>query len=128
MPIIPRVPSVSPGALPGVRINPAAPIEAFGGGVAAQRGAPDLSGAIGATDRIAAEQQRIRLQEKARADQIAVTDAGRQLSEYQTHALYNPETGALNQLGKNAFNVPTALRGEFDNVTNVIRNGLGNDD
>lgn len=128
MPIIPRVPSVSPGALPGVRLSPAAPIEAFGGGIAAQRGAPDLSGALAASDRIANEQQRIRLEEKARADQIAVTDAGRQLSEYQTHALYDPEKGALNQLGKNAFGVPTTLRGEFGDVTNVIRNGLGNDD
>jgi hypothetical protein len=119
---------VSPGPLPRVRIPQGAPIEAFGGGIASQAGSPDLSGALGALDHIAAEQQRIRQEEKARADQVAVTDAIAQRSQHSTYLLHDPDKGALNQFGKNAFGLPEEVRGNYDAVNNVIRNSLANDD
>jgi hypothetical protein len=131
MPTVPfsSVPRVSPQPLQPPRLNPTAPIEAFGGGIAAEKGGlGDLSGAQQGVQRIADETQRMRLQEKARADQIAITDVGGQLAFYRNHSMHDPDTGWMNQFGKNAFEVPEKARDEFWNVAKVMRASLASDD
>ncbi len=127
----PRIP-LQPLRVP--QLSPNAPREAFGGGIAAERGTlGNLQPAIQGAEAIGAEQARMAYQEKARADQIAVTDAGGKLAQYRTDALYAnqngvDQTGWLGLEGKNAFDMPEKAHAEFWQVADVMRNALTNDD
>ena len=133
MPTVPYnpIPSVSPQPVPRLRRIPqlpsGVPSEAFGGGVASQAGGlGDLSGVQNTAENIAAQQQRIRLEERAKANQVAVTDAASQIVDYSTQALHHPDHGYLNQFGKNAFEESGKADQEFWDVSNVVRNNLKN--
>ena len=135
MPTVPyaSVPTVQPLPMPRLRRVPelpsGMPSEAFGGGVAGQAGGiGNLSGVENTLEQVAAQEQRIRLEERAKANEVAVTDAASQIVDYSTQALHHPEHGYLNQFGKNAFDVPDRADSEFWNVSKVIRDGLSNPD
>lgn len=128
MPVVPyqSVPHVNPAPLQLPRVSPAASVEAFGGGIAAQRGLGDTSGLTGAAQRIADESHRIALQEKARADQIAFTHAYGQLSSSVTDILHGPD-GVLNRKGQGAFTADQDAYDRFGQTAADIRANLAND-
>ena len=68
--------------------------------------------------------QRIFAEEKKRADDVAALEAGSKLSEIESNLLMDPETGALNQHGKNAFAVTETVNNNFDKQVAEIESGL----
>lgn len=63
-------------------------------------------------------------QERAKADRTAVLDSRNQLDKAETDILYNPQTGALNQKGKNAFGLPEPTLKSFDETVSTISGTL----
>jgi hypothetical protein len=106
-------------ALPGVRINQDAPIEAFGGGKANQ--------AAGAVRELGGVVEQIAVEEKKKADQLAVLDADQKLSALETRLLHDPQNGALNKRGKDAFGLPDTVLPEFQKQAEEIGKGLSGD-
>jgi hypothetical protein len=116
MPTVPGYESrVERRALPGARLSPNVPEGALDGAAV-----PDLSGATRAVLEIAERA-------KQEADQIALLDAGKELSAIETDLLYNPETGALGQMGKNALGLPEKVKGEWAKRTGEVAGRLKND-
>lgn len=105
---------VTPSALPGPRLSPDAPLEAFGGG-------PHIEKA----SRLIEE---INVREKRRADEIAVLEGDRKLGEFENTTLYHPETGVLNRRGKDAMGLPEKVSDDFNKAVDEISAGMGNDD
>lgn len=66
--------------------------------------------------------------EKRKADEIAVLDANRELVEFETDLLYNPETGLLNKRGRDAFQASEATLQQFTDKIGEIETRLGNDE
>lgn len=65
--------------------------------------------------------------ETDKADQIAVTEADAQLSALETELLYNPQTGALNRRGKDAFGLPEEVNTAWAKRVGEIERGLTSD-
>ena len=89
-------------------INPATPQGTFG---------PDLTGAANQVTDMA-------LKARERADTAQVMEADTALTEFENTALYDPRSGALNQRGKNAFEVPERVMKDFDTRATEIRSKL----
>lgn len=70
----------------------------------------------------------IYLREKRKADQIANVAAEGQLLSGVNRLLYDPETGALNRKGKDAFGMPREVLAEYDRMAGEITAGMGNDE
>jgi hypothetical protein len=98
-------------ALPGVRRDPSAPAGAFG---------VDIRPAAANIADVAMFEQR-------KANEIAVMDADRRLAEFENSALYDSKNGALNLRGKDAFDAPERVIGEYDKLYGEAYNALGND-
>src|ERR1019366_3730131 len=107
--------NVQPSAPSGARVHVNAPIEAFGGGRADRTF--DVSGV---------ERTMVGLYEEAHknANEVAVNDADNQLTSLSTKLLYDPDTGALNQRGKNAFAVPEKVGADWDKGVSDIASKL----
>jgi len=117
---MPRVPvyerQVTTQALPGVRLGAQTSPRTFGS---------DLGAGLSAAGEVA---QKLYLEEKRKADQIAVLDADRALVEYETASLYDPKSGALNRRGRDAFGLPDEVLGGFDQTAAEIEKRLTNDE
>lgn len=120
---MPTVPRVSPAPLPGARFDPSAPAAAF-------RGAPpvDTSGVQQVGLDLYREHQRLVEEERHKADQIAITSAGSDLSTAKSDLLYNPQGGALTRRGQNAFGAPEDARTAFEKASSAIRAKLVTDE
>lgn len=95
-------------AAPGVTQSGNLPQQAFG---------VDVSGAAkGIAD--------IAMQYKNRMDTARVMEADSSLTAFENTALYDPENGALNLQGKNAFGAPDKVMQDFDRTAADIREGL----
>ncbi|MEG3078867.1 transglycosylase SLT domain-containing protein [Halomonas sp. 5021] len=113
---MPRIPRISDQraktqGLPSTsfsNVNPSTPRGSFG---------PDLSGAANQITDMA-------LKARDRADTAQVMEADSALTEFENNALYDPEAGALNQRGKNAFDVPERVMKDFDTRATEIRSNL----
>jgi hypothetical protein len=117
MPTVPYIsePRVNPSPLPGARVSTEAPIEAFGGGAAAQQ-TPDLSGAQHALGAIAA----IEREEQAKADAVVVDQARFQLGEAKLAA-----KSRLQQLqGTDALTAPEPIAADWKKTVGDIGSGL----
>lgn len=66
-------------------------------------------------------------QERDYADQIAVMEADKKLSALETQLLYNPESGAMNKKGKDAFAVIEPTDEAFQKGISEIESGLSNE-
>ncbi len=114
MPVVPRYnrDPVQQAALPNIRPGVDAPIEAFGGGHANQQ--------------VFSQVTAIAQKAKNDADQLAVLDADRKLSEVETRLLYDPQSGAINKKGKDAFGaheeVMRNLETEVQSIEGELRN------
>ncbi len=115
MPTAPRLstPQVQESIGQALQVNPNVGREAFGGG-AATAGVFDAG---------------FKLVEKAKkdADELAVQDAERKLSELETKLLYDPEKGIQNRRGKNAFGLPGEINDEYSSKADEITSELTND-
>lgn len=100
--------------LPGARVSPDSSLEAFGGG-------PHLA----AQATIITEMQATA---KKQADEIAVMEADRKLSEFENQVLYDPKSGALNRMGKDAFGAPQQVSESFKETSDKIAGSLANDE
>lgn len=102
--------AAKPEALPGVRLNPNVPKGTYGGMSGSRDAALDAFAKY-----------------KKDADEVAVMDADRALSEFENRALYDPKTGALNKRGKDSFGAPEQVMSDFDKHAGEVYNSLGND-
>lgn len=120
MPIVPgpQLPSVAPERLPGVRVSVGAPLEAFGGGRAAE--GLDLAPLESIAQELAAR-------EKQKADQIAVSDAGAKLTALKTNLMWHPQSGAMLAQGKQAFGVYDQTMEAWRKGVSETGQGLRND-
>lgn len=117
---MPTVPSygnqrVTESGPENIRLSPAAPLEAFGGGQAAQ--GVDLSG----VQRVAVD---LWERERKKANQVVNLKVASQLQETAT-AL---QVKALSRQGEDAFGAPDELHEEWGKAVEEIRKGLSNDD
>lgn len=121
MPTVPTYQSVdparrvAPAGVPSVRLDPNAPIEAFGGGG---------QNVQAAGEHVASAALRIGEEEKTKADQVAVLNADMKLSALETRLLWEPNTGAMNQRGQNVLSVPGQIRDAWKKETEPIYEGL----
>lgn len=83
--------------------------------------------ALGAGLALGREQQRVRDDEQRRADEIAVLNAQNQLATWESKRVYDPQSGALSQKGRDSFGLPEAVGDEFHQVAGDIAAGLGTD-
>jgi len=112
----PKGPSEGLAPLPGPRISTDAPIEAFGGGRADRT--IDVSGMQRAMVDL---YQR----EHANATEVAINDADNQLQGLSTKLLYDPDQGALNKMGKDAFSTPEKVQEGWQKGVSDIAASLG---
>jgi hypothetical protein len=107
--------NVAPAALPGARLGVQATPSAFGAGVA--QGASNLADV--SFD--------IQQQERRKADQVRMLDLDRQLGEWENAKLYDPQTGAFQKRGKDAFDLPQTVMDDFDQFAGQLQGGLTSD-
>lgn len=130
MPTVPYIsqPRVGLNPLPNARVNPSAPIEAFGGGIAAQQ--PDLSGPANVAGEVsqqnALERQRIRSEAALEADQIAVTKATSVTQNGVNDFMHGPD-GLLNRQGNQAFTIDQEAYDKYGELVSNVRSNLTND-
>lgn len=122
MPTVPTYQSnVRDIASPDVKIANVGNAEAFGAG--------QSNAALAEAGRgLSQEASKIFAEEKQKADKIAVLDASTKLSALETKLLYDPQSGALNKRGKDAFGIPEQVMGDFNKEATQIGDNLGNDD
>lgn len=122
MPRIPyqNLPGVAPGQVPDVRLSPAAPESAFGGGDAAAQ-------AFGQTRALAQDAGRM-FQEVQQQDDLAdVMKATSQLTDYATDVQFNPDTGFLAKKGDQVRNLKPQIQEDWQKTVTDIAGGLKND-
>ncbi len=119
MPQVPRYtnPQVKSEALPGARVTTERPIEAFGGG-------QSLANVTRASNQISDMAADIAQKERARANQIRLLEERRALNEWEYKNLYDPKTGAVNRVGKDAFGLHESLSSDYDKFTQERKKGL----
>jgi len=111
---------ITPSALPSARRTGAPTREELGADV----GAIAANAGVRLVARQAAVEDRLAKEERARADEIAVLDARRQLDEFSNQTA----TEALSQEGANAFELPEQTRAAYDKRAGEIAGGLTNED
>lgn len=80
-----------------------------------------------AAERLGQEANRIQKEEQNKADQIAILEADKKLSELETKFLYDRDTGILNKKGKDSFSLPDTVVPEFEKQAQEIQKGLNSD-
>lgn len=111
MPRIPRMTDsrrVQQRGLPDGSINPATPAGTFG---------PDLGPAADQLSQIA-------LRAADRANTARVMEADSTLTDFENQILYDPQNGALNLRGRNAFGLPEQVMTEYDRRVAEIEQDL----
>lgn len=112
-------PQVQEAALPGVRVDTNAPIEAFGGGRANQ--------ALGAVSDLSNKVAKIALEERDKADDVSLAEQATKLKQWKIDRLYNEQSGALVQKGQNAFGLPETVGDEYNKFTEELMASAPND-
>lgn len=117
---------VDPTALPGVRRTAAETPTSTGVGLSeAQAGTARTIAGFGSEianigvnlyARHEAENRRLALEEKRRADETAVLAAENTIAEWENKRLYDPQNGALAIKGKDAMPLPESVGAEFEQV------------
>ena len=118
-PVVPRYdsPQVAPAGIPNARVSTSAPIEAFGGGQAAQ-------GLANATQGVANNAFDLAQAEKKKADDLSFLEADMKASQLQTEI----ELGVKDRLGKDAAGSADYAKDEWQKKSSEIRESLPNDD
>lgn len=113
---------VTPDPLPNARLNPSTQ-----GAFAPRPVGPDLSGVTQVATQQMRIEQRIRMEEKLKADQIATTHAYSALTTGTNDILHGPD-GVLNRQGQDAFTADQDAYDRYGKHVADIRETLGNDD
>jgi len=117
---MPRVPvyerQVTTAPLPGARLGAQTSPRTFGA---------DVGAGLGAAGEVA---QKLYLEEKRKADDLAVTQALGSLTETETTLLHDPQTGALTRRGQDAFAVHEPTLAAFKDTADKLERGLANDE
>ncbi len=102
MPEVPRYgrPRVQQAPLPGLRLSPEAPVANFQPAIQAAQGLLQ--------DRIKVEQEQL---EKANA--LKMSEERRFLNEWEYKNVYDPTTGAINKVGRNALGIHETLGKDY---------------
>ena len=118
MPVVPRYGDrkVAPEALPAPRLTPSATEETFGGG-------PTLEAVSTEARGVNQNIQKILIENKRQADEVAVQDADLQAGILETKL----QIDSAKMLGKNAAGVPEFINEEWRNGTQEIKKSLSND-
>lgn len=122
---------VSTMALPGARLTAAETPESRGAGLQqAKAGTADALGRLGGTVGELAFRQYAKQEAEARdhANKVKRLSWQNQFSEWNQTRIFDPQTGALQQQGKNAFGLPEKLDADFQKFADGIKLGLANDD
>jgi hypothetical protein len=122
MPVVPTYsqPQVQEAAVSNAKFTDQAPLEAFGGG----KPLADVSQGF---DDVTKEAMQIARSEKIKQDQVVVLDADQKLSQAETQLLYDPQQGALNKRGKDAFGLPDQVTQSYQSTVNSIADGMTED-
>lgn len=122
MPTVPRYggEQIQTQAMPNARITTEAPLSAFGGG-------QSLENLTHAARQYAATETAIYRDEKRKADDLATTEAWKQLAEKKQAMMWG-DSGAMTRKGKDAFGVPDEFGGQFTKAADEIEAGLANED
>jgi hypothetical protein len=123
MPTVPQYgpPQVRPAPLSGARLPVETPIEAFGGGQATQ---PVFQAARGILQDTAQFVQ----DERRKADLLILGEKRRALNEWEQAKIYDPNTGAVTQLGKSGLGVHESLGKDYDSFVDKLGKDLTSDD
>ena len=123
MPTVPRASDerLRTQPIPSVRRQNYATEETFGGGAAAAKTAE-------ATSKFLDTGQKIILEQRKQADTLAVLEASSKLSAEENRLLYDQKQGAFLKLGKDAFDLPEQVMGDYDKISTDLESGLANDD
>jgi len=124
MPTVPtyRPDQVREQAGPQQRLNPNAPIEAFGGGAVVDK-------VVNATQSLAGQAEKLYAQEKLNADKLRVADSENKLMELRQNLYWgkvdprNPAQnieGVITKKGKDAFAVPTDYMQKYESEISKI--------
>lgn len=120
---MPKVPQynqqVQNQAAPSVQFNPNAPIEAFGGGRAAQE--------AGAVRELAGVASQIAIKAREDADDVAFAEQAEKLKRARIDLEMNPERGLLNRRGKDAFNLGQESEESWEKASSEILASAPND-
>lgn len=123
MPRIPgytNLPSVAPGEVPGVRLSPAAPESAFGGG-------PEAAQAFGQMHAITQDVHALAQETQNQDDLADVMKATSQLTDYATDLQFNPETGFLSKKGEQVRGLQPVIQEDWTKTVTDLSSGLRND-
>jgi hypothetical protein len=113
-------PQVREQALPGVRFNADAPIEAFGGGQSA-------SGVFAAAQELGQQAEKMALEEKRKADDLVTQQAWARTNEYKNTLFYDPKEGAITRKGIDAINVTEEYGTKFDKFADDLESTMNAD-
>lgn len=115
MPVVPRIEPQVKEQAPRVDGAPAdAPVEAFGGGQPVAKMAKGIAQSF----------EGLFEKEKEKANRVRITDAEGRLLAAKNDLLWNPQTGAMNRKGQDAFGAPEEYGTQFNDVMTEIRGGL----
>lgn len=95
--------------IPSVRARGNVTAQDFGGGLANELGSALTQSVVKA---------------RKEADDIATMEADRKLAEAETKILYDPNNGAMNKRGKEAFETPGVVEEEYTKAVSDIENTL----
>lgn len=111
-------------AMPGVRLQAGETAASLGRPSTATAEALTRLGETGAAIGVN-EYTKLAAQEKKHADETALLDASNKLDQWEIDTLHDPEHGALNLRGKDAFDLPEKVDDSFLKATADIEKGLG---
>jgi len=121
MPTVPlvRERTVDTQPVSGPRVSSSAPLSAFGGGDA-------LESTNQATQGFTNNMMKLALEQKQKADQVVVLDGDNQMANAENFILRDPEKGALNKRGKDAFGVPDMVNEQWNKSVDEIEGKMSN--
>jgi hypothetical protein len=120
MPTVPRYNrQTTETATPTVAFDTEMPIEALGGGT-------PLNNALDASQRLNTQAQKMMVQEKQNADDARLQSMDVELIREINRLKHDPNVGALNKLGENAFNVTDEYNKELDKFVSQKSSLLNN--
>ncbi len=104
-------------AAPTVRIDPGATAESFGGGAS-------FKGVQNAANGLFDQTQKIMADERAKADEVVLTEFNSKLTHLKNELIYNPQTGLMNRKGKSAFGASEEFHKDYDAKVEELKKGL----
>lgn len=126
---------VAVSALPGARRTAAETATSRGADLAQARGEGSarvweaVSRAAAPIERMGQEMFRqIQIEERQKANEVALLAARNKLSEWKNRALYDPQNGAFTKKGADSMTVPEDIGADFDKTADEITASLGTDE